>query len=264
MKIGIIGAGNMGGATVNGLLRAKQVAATDIFVSDKSEATLQIFRQKGVNVTEDNIEVAKASDVIMVFVKPWIVEAVLTEIRDSINLAEQLLVVVAAGGNVCGETISDALKKSGNEQPTFFRVIPNIADETLDSMTFITPFNASKEQTDKVMDIFNTLGESLIVDEKLLSVGTAIASCGLAYAMRYVRAAVEGGVEMGLYPKDALKVVLQTVKGAVSLLQESGEHPEAAIDRVTTPGGLTIKGLNAMEHAGFTSAVIKGLKASAN
>ena len=79
--------------------------------------------------------------------------------------------------------------------------------------------------------------------------------------MRYVRAAVEGGVEMGFYPKDALNIVLQTVKGAVELLQSTGENPETAIDKVTTPGGVTIKGLNAMEHAGFTSAVIKGLKA---
>lgn len=261
MRIGIIGAGNMGGATVNGLLKAG-IQATDIYVSDKSETILQQFKQKEVCTTNDNVEVAMNSDVLMVFVKPWILDTVLKEINPVFDYTHKLLIIVAAGGNVCGETISDALKKSADERPTFFRVIPNIADEIGESMTFLTPFNASQEQTDKVVKIFNLLGQSLVVDEKLLSVGTAIASCGLAYAMRYIRAAVEGGVEMGLYPQDALKVVLQTVKGAVSLLQESGEHPEAAIDRVTTPGGLTIKGLNAMEQAGFTSAVIKGLKAS--
>ncbi len=105
------------------------------------------------------------------------------------------------------------------------------------------------------------MGESLIVDEKLMGAGTTLASCGIAYAMRYVRASVEGGVELGFKADDAKKIVLETVKGAVALLQANGNHPEAVIDKVTTPGGVTIRGLNEMEHAGFTSAVIRGLKA---
>ena len=128
-------------------------------------------------------------------------------------------------------------------------------------MTFLVPFNASASQIEKVRDIFDAMGETMIVEERLLPAATTLASCGLAYAMRYIRAAVEGGVEMGFYPKDAQKIVLQTVKGAVDLLQVTREHPEAAIDKVTTPGGVTIRGLNAMEEAGFTNAVIKGLKA---
>ena len=128
-------------------------------------------------------------------------------------------------------------------------------------MTFIVPVGANDEQTKKVKNIFDELGGSIITEERLLPAGTTLASCGIAYAMRYIRASVEGGVELGFKASDAEKIVLQTVKGAVELLQTTHQHPEEAIDQVTTPGGVTIKGLNEMEHAGFTSAVIRGLKA---
>ncbi|MBQ1702078.1 MAG: pyrroline-5-carboxylate reductase, partial [Prevotella sp.] len=144
----------------------------------------------------------------------------------------------------------------------FYLVIPNIAIAELQSMTFIVPVGATSAQCDTIKRIFDNMGESIITEERLLGAGTTLASCGIAYAMRYVRAAVEGGVELGFKAKDSEKIVLQTVKGAVELLQATGEHPEAAIDKVTTPGGVTIRGLNEMEHAGFTSAVIRGLKAA--
>jgi pyrroline-5-carboxylate reductase len=128
-------------------------------------------------------------------------------------------------------------------------------------MTFLVPVNAADEQIESVKEMFNAMGQTLVVEERLLSAGTTLASCGLAYAMRYVRAAAEGGVELGFRPNDAKNIVLQTVKGAVELLEANGNHPEAEIDKVTTPGGVTIRGLNEMEHAGFTSAVIRGLKA---
>jgi pyrroline-5-carboxylate reductase len=107
------------------------------------------------------------------------------------------------------------------------------------------------------------MGQTIITEERLLGAGTTLASCGIAYAMRYVRAASEGGVELGFKAGEAQKIVMQTMRGAVELLQATGMHPEAAIDLVTTPGGVTIKGLNEMEHAGFTSSVIRGLKAGA-
>ena len=129
------------------------------------------------------------------------------------------------------------------------------------SMTFIVPIGASESHIKTVVSIFDEMGDTLITDEQHLAAGTTLASCGIAYAMRYIRAASEGGVELGFKADDAKKIVMQTMKGAVDLLQASGMHPEQAIDLVTTPGGVTIKGLNEMEHAGFTSAVIRGLKA---
>ena len=128
-------------------------------------------------------------------------------------------------------------------------------------MTFLVPVDADDKDTAAVKQLFSLLGGCIVTEERLLAAGTTLASCGIAYAMRYVRAAVEGGVEIGFKAKDAESIVLQTVKGAVSLLQATGEHPESAIDKVTTPGGVTIRGLNEMEHAGFTSAVIRGIKA---
>lgn len=145
----------------------------------------------------------------------------------------------------------------------FFLVIPNIAIAQLSSMTFIVPIDATTEETAKIIDLFDEMGETLITDEQHLGAGTTLASCGIAYAMRYIRAAAEGGVELGFKADDAKRIVMQTVEGAVKLLEATGLHPEAAIDMVTTPGGVTIKGLNEMEHAGFTSAVIRGLKAGA-
>ena len=131
----------------------------------------------------------------------------------------------------------------------------------MQSMTFIVPISASKKDTQTIVDIYNEMGGTLITDEEHLPAGTTLASCGIAYAMRYIRAASEGGVELGFKADDAKKVVLQTLRGAIELLEETGLHPEAAIDLVTTPQGVTIKGLNEMERAGFTSAVIRGLKA---
>ena len=119
----------------------------------------------------------------------------------------------------------------------------------------------SPQQTATVKTIFDAMGQTLITDEQHLPSGTTLASCGIAYAMRYIRAAAEGGVELGFRADDAKRIVMQTIKGAVAVLEASGLHPEAAIDLVTTPGGVTIRGLNEMEHAGFTSAVIRGLKA---
>jgi pyrroline-5-carboxylate reductase len=128
-------------------------------------------------------------------------------------------------------------------------------------MTFLVPVTTTKSETDIIHQLFEEVGHCLLTEERLLAAGTTLASCGIAYAMRYVRASVEGGVEIGFRASDALQIVLQTVKGAVSLLQATGHHPETEIDKVTTPGGVTIKGLNEMENAGFTSAVIRGLKA---
>jgi pyrroline-5-carboxylate reductase len=110
--------------------------------------------------------------------------------------------------------------------------------------------------------LFDTLGKASVIEERLMGAATALCSCGIAYAMRYVRAAMQGGVEMGIYPGESKDYVLQTLRGAVALLETTGNNPEVEIDKVTTPGGITIKGLNEMEANGFSNAVIKGLKAS--
>jgi len=260
MKITMIGAGAMGGATVEGLVKTGLYKKEDITVSDPSEAVLSKFVSLGVSVTTDNGAAAANADVVCVCVKPWLVERVLSGIKDSLNHGKQVLVVIAAG--VKSASIQEWL---GTQCPPLFLVIPNIAIAQLASMTFIVPCGIAmaSQHTELVEHLFGAMGETILTDEQHLGAGTTLASCGIAYAMRYVRAASEGGVELGFKADDAKRIVMQTMKGAVELLQATGLHPEAAIDLVTTPGGVTIKGLNEMEHAGFTSSVIRGLKAGA-
>lgn len=249
----------MGGATVEGLLKGSYFKPDDITVADPDQITVSRFAPSGVSLTTDNTTAARDADIVAVVVKPWLVERVLTEIKPVMDYGRQMLIVIAAG--VSSEKINGWLDKGDGVTPPLFLVIPNIAIAVMCSMTFIVPVNASEGQTKIISDIFEETGGVLITEERLLAAGTSLASCGIAYAMRYVRASAEGGVELGFKAVDALKIVLHTVKGAVELLLSKGNHPEAEIDNVTTPGGVTIKGLNEMEHAGFTSAVIRGLKA---
>ncbi len=256
MRISIIGAGAMGGSLAEGLLKTDLLLPGDITVADPAQGVLDRFAAKGVSVTTDNKAAVAGADIVVVVVKPWIVERVLKSISASLDGERQTLVVIAAG--ISSDSIRTWL---GNAVPRFFLAIPNIGIAEKASMTFLVPVGATQAETRRVAGIFEQLGGVLVTEERLLASGTTLASCGIAYAMRYIRASAEGGVELGFKAADATKIVLQTIEGAVRLLQASGEHPESAIDKVTTPGGVTIKGLNAMEHYGFTNAVIEGLKA---
>lgn len=247
----------MGGATVEGMMKSDYFENDNIMVSDPSDAVLRRFAEQSIRTTTDNALAAKEADVVIVVVKPWLVEQVLRGIAPALS-AEKILIVIAAG--VSSEKIQEW---TGISLPLFL-VIPNIAIAELASMTFIVPTaTATPQHSELVEEIFGAMGTTLITDEAHLGAGTTLASCGIAYAMRYVRAASEGGVELGFKAEQTKEIVMQTMLGAVRLLESSGLHPEAAIDLVTTPGGVTIKGLNEMEHAGFTSAVIRGLKAGA-
>jgi len=230
----------MGGATVEGFIKSEFFQNEDITVSDPSLQVVEKFAKQGVCATTENAVAAQGADVVMVCVKPWLVEQVLMSIKDSLDPQNQVLVVIAAG--VKSESIRGWL---GEQCPPLFLCIPNIAIAQLQSMTFLVPcVAASQQQIELVKNIFEQLGQVIITDEQHLAAGTTLASCGIAYAMRYIRAAAEGGVELGFKADDAKQIVMQTVEGAVKLLEASGLHPEAAIDLVTTPGGVTIKGLN--------------------
>lgn len=266
MKIAIIGAGNIGGAIARGLAKGTMFNATDIICTAQTDATLEKMRSINPEfvLTHDNVEAARQADIILIAVKPWRVEMVIDEIKSTLDFERQIIVSVAAG--VTFEMLRTYLTKSTyldrRTTPTIFRVIPNTAIEVMSSMTFLSAFNATHEQTDTITHIFSELGNVMLVEERAMAAGTALASSGIAFALRYIRAAIEGGVELGFYPKEAQEIVVHTVKGAVDLLIENKSNPEMEIDKVTTPGGITIKGLNEMELSGFTSAVIRGLKAS--
>ena len=260
MKIAIIGAGAMGGAMADGFIKSEAVKPADISVANPTAQKLEHFALQGASVTTDNKTAAEGADIVIIAVKPWLVEQVVNELKPVLNYTRQTIITVAAG--ISGSQFTTWLKKD-DAVPQTFIVIPNTAIAVLASMTFIVPVNATADTTSTIKALFDNVGQTMVTDERHLSAGMTLASCGIAYAMRYVRAAAEGGVELGFKADMAKDIVLQTMKGAVELLQANGNHPEAEIDKVCTPGGLTIRGLNEMEHAGFTSAVIRGLKAAA-
>ena len=263
MKIAIIGTGNMGNAIVRGLVAGAQIDPLNIVCSDSSENALRKVKtfHAAIQTVSDNKTAVRGVDIVLLAVKPWLLEEVIYEIKPALDYEKQMIVSIAGG--ITFEQLDKFLCDRGkNAFPALFRLIPNTAIEVKQSMTFIASRNASQDQIKSIVNLFNKLGTTIVVDEKLMSAGTSLASCGIAYAFRYIRAATEGGVELGFYPEQAKNIVLQTLKGAVELLQANGNHPEAEIDKVTTPGGLTIRGLNEMENAGFTSSVIRGLKAN--
>lgn len=261
MKVGIIGAGNMGGAIARGLAASDNMCAGDIIVCCPVQRELDAIKSFNgdIKVSLDNEKALADTDVVIVVVKPWLLDVVLTPLMEKINYSRQVLVTVVAGATT---EHMEELAKPYCDAPSVMCAMPNTAASVHESMTFLCAKNATPEQIVAVKSLFDNLGETMVIEERLMGAGMALASCGIAYAMRYVRAAMEGGVEMGLYPNDAKNIVLQTLKGAVALLESTGNHPEVEIDKVTTPGGVTIKGLNTMETNGFTNAVIQGLKAS--
>lgn len=256
MKIAVIGAGNMGGAIARGLAKGTIIKAEDICVSNPSQGKLDALKQEfpAMHVTNSNVEAIQNADLVLLAVKPWLIEQVVKELP--LNEEKQMLVSVAAG-------ISFAqFEEWVGARMSVFRVIPNTAISQLESMTLIASHHATKEQEQLMLDIFNEMGLAMLIPEKQMAATTALTSCGIAYVLKYIQAAMQAGIELGVYPKDARRMVAQSVKGAASLILNNDTHPSVEIDKVTTPGGITIRGINELEHEGFSSAVIKAMKAS--
>lgn len=256
MKIAIIGAGNMGGAIARGLAKGTIIQTENICVSNPSCGKLDALKAEypSMQVTHSNVEAANGADIVVLAVKPWYIEQVVKEL--TLDEEKQMLVSVAAGISFT------QFEEWVGERITIFRVIPNTAISQLESMTLIASHHASKEQEQLLLDIFNEMGLAMLIPEKQMMATTALTSCGIAYVLKYIQAAMQAGIELGVYPKDAQRMVAQSVKGAASLILNNETHPSVEIDKVTTPGGITIRGINELEHAGFTSAIIKAMKAS--
>lgn len=251
----------MGGSIAKGLAKSKFISPENISVSDLSSKVLDGLKafNPALNTTNSNLDCIKDASIILLAVKPWQMESVVSTLKYRIDYSKQVIVSIAA--SVPFERLHEILEKDGS-LPAILRVVPNTAIAIGQSMTFIANSNASKEQETMVVDIFDQLGKTMVIGENQFEAATALGSCGTAFAMRYIRAAMEAGIQLGFYPHLSLEIILQTVGGAVALLEESGSHPEVEIDKVTTPGGITIKGINEMEHCGFSSAVIKAHKAA--
>ena len=256
-KVGIIGAGNMGGAIVRGLLKSGYIEASGISIADPKQKSIDKMLAEGVNASKDNLQAVKGAELIILAVKPYHVENVINQIKPELSSDKILISIVA------GVSLDDLKELVGVEMP-IFRVMPNTAISIQESMTCISSNGNSSKELDIVQHMFDQLGKTVVIQEELMAAATVLASCGTAYALRYVRAAMQGGVEMGFGAEVAQFITAQTVKGAVKLIMDTGNHPEREIDKVTTPRGVTITGINEMEHKGFSSSLIQGLIASFN
>jgi pyrroline-5-carboxylate reductase len=255
-RIAIIGCGNLGQALANGIIASGAVQAQHITVTRRNLTSLGALGKLGVQLTSDNREAVAHADLIILAVKPYNVEPLVKEFADLLDANRHVLVSVATG---------ITLKQIGAHVPAtmpLFRAMPNTAADVRESVTAICAVHATAAQRDQVSALFDSIGVSLFIDEDLMESATILGACGIAYALRFIRAMIQGGIEVGFDAKTATKIVSQTVKGAAELLIQKGGHPEQEIDKVTTPKGCTIVGLNEMEHAGFSSALIKGIVAS--
>lgn len=256
MKVAIIGAGNMGGAIARGLAQGHYTEGYEITVSNPSNEKLEKLKAEFPNIhtTNNNKEAATDADIVIVAVKPYKVAEVLKPLR---LRQPQILVSVAAG------LTFEELAHSVDPEMTIFRVIPNTAISERASMTLVAARNASYQQKENILNMFNEMGRSILIEEKQFAAATSLTSCGIAYVLKYVQAAMQAGVELGISPNVAMQMVAQTMEGAAQLLLNNEHtHPALEIEKVTTPGGITIKGVNSLEADGFTAAVINAIKAS--
>ncbi len=254
-SIAIIGGGNLGTAIAEGLIKSGFVQPQSLAITRRNVAHLQFLKDKGVTVTSDNAEAVKDAGMVILAVKPFQIKEVLTDLAVAMH-PQQILISV-----VTGIFIKD-LQEVVGRQMALFRAMPNTAIAIQESMTCLASTGATPEQVQQVHDVFATLGKVVVIDEKLMDAATVLGACGTAYAMRYIRANIQGGIEIGFDAATASLIAAQTVKGAAKLLLQRGAHPEQEIDKVTTPKGCTIAGLNEMEHQGFSSSLIKGIATS--
>jgi len=252
-KIAIIGGGNLGVAITEGLIKSGFISPTRITVTRRNIDSLKSLQASGVNITSNNKEAVQNSDVIIVALKPYNVKEVLESLKESFQPSKHIIISV-----VTGVLLKD-LGSIVNTGVPIFRAMPNTAIAIQESVTCLCHQGASKEQVNYVTELFSQLGISINIDEKLMDAATVLGACGIAYALRFIRASTQGGIEIGFDAKTANLIAAQTVKGAAELLLKLNRHPEEEIDKVTTPKGCTIAGLNEMEHQGFSSSLIKGI-----
>jgi pyrroline-5-carboxylate reductase len=255
-KIAIIGGGNLGQAIAEGLISSGFATASDLIITRRNTAALESLAGQGVQVSSDNAYAVQQAGWIIFAVKPFQIKSILEELKPVLDPARHTLISV-----ISGIWIKDMQESLGNEF-ALFRAMPNTAIAIRESMTCICSYNTTPEQVAYVTAIFDLLGKTVFIEEQLMDAATVLGACGTAYAMRYIRANIQGGIEIGFNAKTAALIAAQTVKGAAELLLTQNTHPEQEIDKVTTPKGCTIAGLNEMEHQGFSSSLIRGLVAS--
>jgi pyrroline-5-carboxylate reductase len=256
-KIAILGTGNIGTSIASGLLASGSLAPENIILTRRKTHLLESFNKQKVQVSNDNIQAVKQSKVIIIAVEPQQINTLLDQISPAIDPGEHIVISIVTG------VTTEQIKSKLGENVILVRAMPNTAISIGESMTCLCSDKSNSGAIDIAKAIFDTLGHTLLIDEELMSSATALGACGIAFFLRAIRAASQGGIEIGFHADKALQIAAQTAKGAATLLLQNEEHPEFEIDKVTTPRGVTISGLNQMEHQGFSSAMIKGIVTAA-
>ncbi len=256
-KIAIIGVGNIGNSIALGLVQSGLFHAPDIVLTRRHIGQLENLARQGFVIEKDNRVAVRRSEVILVAVEPQQINGVLDEIRPELIAGKHLVISVVTGVSIA------QMRRHVGEDVAVVRAMPNTAIAIRESMTCLAAGNQHAEAVKIAVSIFETVGKVLVITEEQMTAATALGACGIAFFLRAIRAASQGGIEIGFHSSDALLIAAQTAKGAAALVVAEGRHPEDEIDKVTTPRGCTISGLNQMEHEGFSSAMIKGIVTSA-
>lgn len=256
-KVAILGGGNIGSAIANGLLTSKLFPAGNITITRRRVELLADFVKQGVKVSDNNLNAVKESEILIIAVTPQQLNSLMTEIKPGVDPKKHIIISIVSGASI------NEIRKQAGCDATIIRAMPNTAIAIGESMTCIASDSTNKTALELGKKIFDSVGKTLVIEESLMVPATALCACGIAFFLRAVRAASQGGIEIGFHAEDALLMAAQTAKGAAALLLTSDHHPEREVDKVTTPQGCTISGLNQMEHNGFSSALIKGIVTSA-
>ncbi|TVR70250.1 MAG: pyrroline-5-carboxylate reductase [Marinilabiliales bacterium] len=256
-RIAVIGAGNIGLSLASGFLQSGLFSPGNICLTRRRIDLLSDIAGTGVQIMKDNARAVEISDIVIISVEPQQINGVLQEIRPVLNKDRHTVISV-----VTGVTIHQIEQVLG-QGVYVVRAMPNIAISVGESMTCVAGNGNLMKPLDETCRLFEIVGRTLVINEDEMIAATAIGACGVAFFLRAIRAASQGGIEIGLQSRHALTIAIQAAKGAASLLLSGGSHPEQEIDKVTTPKGCTIAGLNLMEYEGFSSAMIKGISLSA-
>jgi len=254
MKIAIIGAGNLGISIAKGILHSN--GATTMYLTKRHIESIKEYEKYGnVTVTTDNLKAVKESDILIFAVQPGHFEFILKEVKE--QLTEKHVII----STITGFSIEKIESIIGKEN-YIIRSMPNTAISVGKSMTCLCSNEMGAKRIDLAKAIFNRMGHSMDIPESQMQAATVICASGIAFWMRLIRATTQGAIQLGFDAKEAQELAMHTCNGAASLLIESGNHPEEEIDRVTTPMGCTIEGLNEMEHQGLSSSLIRGIVTS--
>ena len=256
--VAILGGGNLGTALARGWARAGMCEAGRIVLTRRHPEKLEMLQKEGYPVLASNTEAVRGADLIILAVQPQQLPGLLEEIGPELDPARHRLISVVSGASIA------EMRAACGRSVRIVRAMPNTAVLIGESMTCLAAEDgAPPEALEEAEALFGLVGRTLVIPEEMIVPATALCACGIAFFLRCVRAAGQGGIEIGFHPEDAALLAAQTAKGAAALALRTDAHPESEIDRVTTPRGCTITGLNEMEHAGFSSAMIRGIVTSA-